>query len=82
MKQPSVRRARAASFTAVRVFCSRVPVFSPRAFVAVSTTTTRTAAPFAVHPSTPGARTPRNFENATQTAAIVPVWTTSAIVQP
>ncbi len=66
----------------VRTFWTRVPTRSPSAFVPVRTSTTSAATAFVAPPATDGTRRPRNIENATATAAIVPVWMTSTVVHP
>ena len=79
---PAVRARSAATLRTVRTFCTRVPALRPSAFVAVRARTTAAATAFIAPPATDGTRSPRNVAKATATAAIVPVWMTSAIVQP
>src|SRR5262245_38762061 len=90
----AVRPKSAANFATVRMFWIRVPALRPVALVAVSTRMTkRPTAWREVTEKRPivtslleleiaGQKTPRNFPNATDTAAIVPDWTTRNIVHP
>ena len=86
----------ASTLALVNTFCTAAPSRTPSVFSTVSSVITTIAARFAVFSPmfpaptcqiqfpalTRGKNTPRNFPNATPTAAIVPVWITRNSVHP
>ena len=90
------RLSSASTLAEVNTFCTAAPSLTPRVLVKVSSVMITMAARFAVFSPklpdpmctiqivwlTPGKNTPRNLQNATPTAAIVPVWMTRNSVQP